>query len=93
MQLPGGRLGEYLLQRGVVTKDQILAALERQRERPGARFVDVLVDLGYLDQTDLGRLLPRAMLIERVVDKEFTSFADSFVHERFEADQAVFREG
>lgn len=93
MQLPGGRLGDYLLQRGLVTKDQILEALDHQRERPGSRFVDVLVELGFLAKTELTRLLPRAMLIERIVDSELTSFADSFVHERYEVGQAIFREG
>jgi len=53
---PNARLGERLLARGLVTVDDLDAALERQRER-GLRLGEMLVELGAISSTDLAEVL------------------------------------
>src|SRR5436190_14302829 len=40
------RIGERLVQAGVVSPEQLRAALDKQRERPESRIGDILVDMG-----------------------------------------------
>jgi hypothetical protein len=49
--------GEYLVQRGAVTRAQLLAALCAQDTRPGVPLGELLAWLGYLRGDDLEALL------------------------------------
>ncbi len=50
------RLGEYLVQRGLITEQQLAVALQQQ-ERTGERLGRLLLILGFIRRLDLGRAL------------------------------------
>jgi type IV pilus assembly protein PilB len=43
-------LGEKLLEKGIITQEQLAEALEEQRWNPGVRLGTILVNLGYVTQ-------------------------------------------
>jgi general secretion pathway protein E len=47
------RLGEILLERRLITQDDLARALELQRERPGDKIGKILVDLGFVASRDV----------------------------------------
>jgi hypothetical protein len=51
---PRPRLSELLLRRGAITTDQLAAAAEEHRQR-GGRFCPLLLQLGFVSDTDLAR--------------------------------------
>ncbi|MDD5746158.1 MAG: ATPase, T2SS/T4P/T4SS family, partial [Candidatus Omnitrophica bacterium] len=53
-------LGEYLLERGLVTQEQVQKALEEQR-KAGARLGQTLIELGFLAEDDLIVALARQL--------------------------------
>jgi len=46
------RLGEMMVERGVITRENLETALEQQRER-GKQIGQILIDLGYATETDV----------------------------------------
>jgi type IV pilus assembly protein PilB len=63
------RIGEILVQRGLITERQLLEALERHREE-GRPVGEVLVSMGYVGRSDLGRALADQQGVEFVDLKE-----------------------
>ena len=55
-------LGELLLESGVITKDQLWEALERQKSI-GGRVGNILVGLGYISESKLKEFLGRQLEI------------------------------
>ncbi|MGB9857607.1 MAG: GspE/PulE family protein [Dictyoglomaceae bacterium] len=49
-------LGEYLLELGLITKEQLEKALEEQK-KTGARLGQILIERGYVKPEDIGRVL------------------------------------
>jgi general secretion pathway protein E len=47
------RLGEILIERRLITAEDLARALELQRERPGDKLGKILVDLGFVAQRDV----------------------------------------
>lgn len=47
------RLGEILLERRLITQDDLARALDLQRERPGEKIGKILVDLGFVAARDV----------------------------------------
>ncbi len=47
------RLGEILLERRLISQDDLVRALELQRERPGEKIGKILVDLGFVAARDV----------------------------------------
>lgn len=47
------RLGEILLERRLITQEDLSRALELQRERPGEKIGKILVDLGFVASRDV----------------------------------------
>jgi general secretion pathway protein E len=47
------RLGEILMERRLITAEDLARALELQRERPGEKLGKILVDLGFVAQRDV----------------------------------------
>src|SRR5580700_1192671 len=47
------RLGEILLERKLITAEDLDRALELQRERPGEKLGKILVDLGFIAMRDV----------------------------------------
>lgn len=43
------KIGEELVQEGLITKDQLDKALELQKKKPGMKIGEVLLELGYID--------------------------------------------
>jgi hypothetical protein len=54
--LPQGRLGELLVERGLITNEQLRVGLERQ-SRFGGRIGSILVKLGFIAEEELLRFL------------------------------------
>ena len=52
------RVGEFLVIRGLVTADQVEAALQRQREQGGGRLGGHLAALGIMSDAELAAMLP-----------------------------------
>ena len=59
------RLGELLLNAGVVTEEQVLAALDRQQAR-GGKLGAILVDDGVIDEDTVARTLAEQKALEFV---------------------------
>jgi type II secretion system (T2SS) protein E len=55
-------LGDLLLEAGVITKDQLREALERQRS-VGGRILGILVELGYVSETKLKEFFEKQLEI------------------------------
>lgn len=53
------KLGDVLLELGVVSEEDIEAALEEQRRSRNKRVGEILVDMGLVKETDLSRVLAR----------------------------------
>ena len=51
------RLGELLVRNGVITREQLASAMDRQANHPGKRLGQILVDSGVLSQDDLRRFI------------------------------------
>ena len=47
------RLGEILLERRLITPEDLSRALDLQRERPGEKIGKILVDLGFVAARDV----------------------------------------
>ena len=65
MNKPKLRLGDLLLQAGVITEEQLNEALSRQRSS-GKRLGQVLLEGGYITQQDLTRVLETQLGIESI---------------------------
>ncbi len=59
------RLGELLVENGVITPSQLEEALEIQKEK-GGMLASILLELGYADRETLGKYLSELMHIEFV---------------------------
>ena len=52
------RIGDYLVEQGLITQEQLEKVLEAQRDAQGTkRFGDVIVELGYLSETKFTQAL------------------------------------
>lgn len=89
----GGRLGQYLVNKGLVNEAQLEKALELQKKRGGMPFAEALVELGYVSANQLNRIFPEMSLVEVVKDKELASFANSFTHHTCQQGETIFRQG
>jgi type IV pilus assembly protein PilB len=69
-------LGEYLLELGLITKEQLEKALEEQK-KTGARLGQILIERGYVKPEDIGRVLelqseiPYIPLSQIKIDEKF----------------------
>ncbi|MCX7941884.1 MAG: ATPase, T2SS/T4P/T4SS family, partial [Dictyoglomaceae bacterium] len=81
-------LGEYLLELGLITKEQLEKALEEQK-KTGARLGQILIERGYVKPEDIGRVLelqsevPYIPLSEIKIDERFISNFPEGILRRF----------
>lgn len=61
------RLGEILLERRLITQEDLSRALELQRERPGEKIGKILVDLGFVAARDVLAALGHQLQLPVVV--------------------------
>lgn len=59
-------LGKLLLMNGMITVDQLEYALKIQKNNKGKKLGDVLVDLGYVKESDLLKILASRLKVEFV---------------------------
>lgn len=64
-KLPEGRIGDLLIQKGVLSKEQLKQALEVQRQT-GAFLGQVLTDLGFVTPEAIGELLAQISRVRYV---------------------------
>ena len=76
------RLGEILVQNGVIDRDQLSKAMEGQAKRPGAKLGRILVSQGAMDEDDLRRFI--TLQVSEAVYHLFTWTQGSF---HFDPDQ------
>ena len=50
-------LGELLIERGIITRQQVEMALEHQRSHPGVLFGETLVALGFATEENIAQVL------------------------------------
>lgn len=50
-------IGQLLVEKGYITNEQLLIALEEQKESKGQLLGDILIDLGYINDEDLAKAL------------------------------------
>ena len=50
-------LGELLVERGIITRDQVAKTLEHQQSHPGILFGEALVKLGFASEEDIAQAL------------------------------------
>lgn len=78
-------LGEYLLEQGLITKEQLEKALEEQK-KTGVKLGQILIERGYVKPEDIGKVLerqsklPYILLSEDIVDQKVaTSFPEAIL--------------
>ncbi len=82
-------LGELLIERGVLNRDQLAEALEYQKQNPGVLLGEALVQLQYSTEEDIAQALtcqygfPFLPLSNYEVDKEVLSSVPSNICEQF----------
>ncbi|HOJ92672.1 MAG TPA: ATPase, T2SS/T4P/T4SS family [Dictyoglomaceae bacterium] len=62
-------LGEYLLEQGLITKEQLEKALEEQK-KTGAKLGQILIERGYVKPEDIGKVLERQSEIPYISPSE-----------------------
>ncbi|MCX7845098.1 MAG: ATPase, T2SS/T4P/T4SS family, partial [Dictyoglomaceae bacterium] len=81
-------IGEYLLELGLITREQLEKALEEQK-KTGARLGQILIERGYVKPEDIGRVLelqsevPYIPLSEMKIDERFISNFPEGILRRF----------
>ena len=80
------RLGEYLVQKGHISKDQLDQALKHQRKRQKEQspllLGEALVDLGILDQATLDQTITEQILQLRTALEDANKHLENRVHTR-----------
>ncbi len=71
MHHPTRRIGEVMLEMGVLTQTQLAAALEEQKLRRDKLLGDILIDMGLLDKDALRQVLAHKLGIPHVALKAF----------------------
>src|SRR5438445_8122801 len=66
IQPGGGRLGEMLVEAGLATREQVVAALEEAQGGSGKRLGQLLVELGTIDERDLARVVATQQVLDVV---------------------------
>ncbi len=90
---PGGHLAEYLVEHGHLTPGDVGRVLEIQRQDHNKRFVDILVEAGMVSPETIHAVFPKMGLPEPAADRHGAHFIDTYVHERFAADDVIFKKG
>ena len=52
-----GPIGQYLVQKGLITEEQLQDVLQKQKEQKGRLFGDVIVDLKYVSDVQFAQVL------------------------------------
>ena len=60
------KIGELLIHKNVITKEQLQKALDYQRENPRRKIIDILLDLGYISKTEFLKYLSEQMGVKYV---------------------------
>ena len=61
------RIGENMVSAGIITSEQLTAALEAQKQTPGKKLADILVDQGAISQRKMYQILEKQLDV-RFVD-------------------------
>jgi type IV pilus assembly protein PilB len=82
-------LGELLIERGIITRQQVEKALEHQRSHPGVLFGEMLITLGYATEENIAQALtcqygfPYLPLVNYEIDKEVIRSVPANLCEQF----------
>ena len=61
-----GPIGQYLVQKGMITEEQLQDVLAKQKERKGQLFGDVIVDLKYVTDVQFAQVLAERLNVPYV---------------------------
>lgn len=70
-------IGQLLLSNNYITMDQLNDALSKQKMQPGKRLGDVLVDLGYVKEKDVLKLLSKKLNLPYIENPVFSVETDA----------------
>ncbi|MEG0176874.1 GspE/PulE family protein [Anaerorhabdus sp.] len=70
-------IGQLLLSNDYITMDQLNDALAKQKMQPGKRLGDVLVDLGYVKEKDVLKLLSKKLNVPYIENPVFSVESDA----------------
>ncbi|MEG0076407.1 GspE/PulE family protein [Anaerorhabdus sp.] len=70
-------IGQLLLSNDFITMDQLNDALAKQKMQPGKRLGDVLVDLGYVKEKDVLKLLSKKLNLPYIENPVFSVETDA----------------
>ncbi len=65
-------IGQLLLENGLISIDQLNEALARQKMTPGKRLGDVLIDMGYVKEKDMLKMLSKRLNVPYVENPMFS---------------------
>ena len=51
------RIGDELIQEGIITEEQLNIALKKQESQPSSKIGEILLDLGFIDIDQLTRAI------------------------------------
>lgn len=60
------RLGDILVEQGVVTTEQLMEALEEQKKKPGRKLGETFIELGLTTEIDIAKALQRQLGLDFV---------------------------
>ena len=59
-----GPIGQYLVQKGLITEEQLQDVLQKQKEQKGRLFGDVIVDLKYVSDVQFAQVLAERLNVQ-----------------------------
>ncbi|MBP1572731.1 MAG: Flp pilus assembly complex ATPase component TadA [Oscillospiraceae bacterium] len=71
-------IGQYLVEKGLLTEENLQKVLEKQKESKGKMFGDVIVDMGLISDKDFAKVLAERLNVQ-YVDLDETEFIPEVV--------------
>lgn len=71
-------IGQYLVEKGLLTEENLQKVLEKQKESKGKMFGDVVVDMGLISDKDFAKVLAERLNVQ-YVDLDETEFIPEVV--------------
>ncbi|MBR1393836.1 MAG: Flp pilus assembly complex ATPase component TadA [Ruminococcus sp.] len=64
--MKNGPIGQYLVEKGIITEDQLQDVLKKQKESKGKLFGDVILELGYVSDVQFTKVLAERLNVDFV---------------------------
>ena len=64
--MKNGPIGQYLVEKGIITEEQLQEVLQKQRESKGKLFGDVILEMGFISDVQFTQVLAERLNVEFV---------------------------